>query len=482
MNFKSRIALLIVAVLVVPGLTRPAKAQQAAARKKPPVTAKFTLTDMGLVTNSYLRMHRPDLLRQLALDVKAGKAPQKTLDSIVEPKLQSRLNGLTVAATNGKPTLQKANGASWSQIALSVAQAPEVDFTPSQLRFPDTWDKQTGTCTLHLTAPTDGWITAALGPKSPFTIKSMVALTGTTIRPVRAGAVAVRKGGTQVVKAPWSIQAAAGQDVDINLSFSPVFDLFSFTAGLYKDKLTVKGGGVGPGTRPWAISAPVAGMFNGIPIGVIGIAVDRDIDVVTDVEWYPGKPQTFQGQVKLINAGPTASGTIVAEGLPNGLSLAPVNITVPAGQTVTVTLTFALDQMTPFYDNLTDGTEVPLGVHFNHGSQSQEIIMDATLYLGQHLWEWQNNVASVNFECSFAIFKTGYFMAGICGFDANVFLGYEITAIGDLNNMEVMNMGVSVSPMSNFSTGYKFTRQVFKDNYIQFITSPIRMTVTANPT
>ncbi len=448
---------------------------------KPPVVSKFDLTDSGLVTNGYLRMRRPDLLLSRFKAVKAGKATQLSLDTLVSPKLQTRLGALVVPPNSGKPTAPSGGLSTWGQLAANLGVAPQVDYSPAQLSFAPSWDKQTVTCTLHLDSPTDGPISAWLGPKSPFTIKSMVAYDGAVARQAtRGGTLLVRKTATETTKAPWTLTVAAGQEVDITLSFSPKFNPGSFPAGLYKDTLIVRDTGLSPGVIPWDLSVPVSGMFNGIQIGVIGLAIDRDSTVVTDPVWQPGVPQTFDVQIELINPGPDANGTLVAQGLPTGLSMKPVNIDVPAGKTVTTTVTFAVDQMTHFYDYLTDGTEVPLGIQFNHGGTSQDITADATFYVGTHMWTWYGNVTSINFEATFSIDKTGMFYAGIAGYNANVFVGFDVTVTGVLNGMQVINMGVSVSRLSNFEDDYHFVRSEFKNNYVQFITSPLHMTVSAN--
>jgi len=474
MRFKL-FALLVLACLVAVGAAQPVP------RKGEKLKVTGIATDAGLVTVGWLRMHRPDLLAAAAKSVKAGKSNRFSLDSLFSPKMQARLANVVFQPPVTKPGAKSPTG--WGQIAASQTEPLTVEYTPNPLRFPDVWDKQTVTCTLHLVAPDDGPVTAALGAKSPFAIKRITAFDGTVMRAaVRQAQIATRRVGAETLKAPWTIRAKAGQDVDITLSFSPKFDLFSFTAGPKSDKLSVRGGGFGPGLRPWSISVPVSGMFEGIAIGVIPIAIDRDITVITDIVWQPGVPQTFTGQVELINAGGDAAGVLEAEGLPAGITMKPVNVTVPAGKTVTATVTFAIDQLSHFYEYLADGTSVDLNVKFKHAGQTQDVIMGATFYVGQHLWEWQGSVSSVNFQTSFAIFKNGYFMAGTCGYNANLIIGFEVTAVADLNGMEVMNVGCPVSTNSNFETDYKFTRSVFKDKYIEFITSPIRFTVTATAT
>ena len=460
--------------------------------KPPPFTTKITLRDNGLVTASYLRMHHPEALLRLAKQVQAGKANQRTLDTVIARGLQPGVLAISSPKAPagsqkfviGKPQLAH-TASKWGVIANTGVNLNLIDYSPTSLKFPDSWDQQTVTATLHVTSNTDGPVTAALGANSPFAIKSMTIYDGTITQHVGFGGqpIALRKVEAQVTHAPWSIDANAGQDVDIELSFSPKFNLNSFTAGVKKDTLAVKGSYWNPNDpveKPWKLSVPVSGLFKGIQVDVIFEADEDNVTFITPPAYNPSVKQNFEITATLVNVGQDVNGTIVGNDLGPGLSMAPIPITLAKGKTMKTTLVFSIDPESTLYLTLPYGHQVPIGAKLELPGRSSTISMTMTPYDGIHEWDFLGSGAGVDFNADFWMYSSGDFTFNIEGYNNNWFWSDEVSVDGRFNGVQYINLAVTASNLSNFSDFYGFNRSQFKADYVGFLHTPLYMTVHIN--
>ena len=84
----------------------------------------------------------------------------------------------------------------------------------------------------------------------------------------------------------------------------------------------------------WKTSVPVSGRFEGLKIGLIAVMSNPDV-----VEFMGKTGAVSDAELVLINADKqTVSAQISAKQLPPGFAMTQVNVQIPAGQTVKVTL------------------------------------------------------------------------------------------------------------------------------------------------
>jgi len=212
--------------------------------------------------------------------------------------------------------------------ALSLAAAG-LGLTPDRLDFPPLWNGHKATKTVALHALADGLVVAGL-PDGSFRIGEMRVM-GAGYQPV-SKTLLLRNVAARVTVAPWQIPSKAGDEVQVDVVFEPKFDLFSNTAGPKSATLTLKG----PGQRGgWSVDVPVRGDFNGLQIGVTVLLKDRELYAFTG-------DARATATVRLVGLDSPASGTLRAGKMPPGVSAASVQVSVPAGQTVEVSVPLSL--------------------------------------------------------------------------------------------------------------------------------------------
>lgn len=320
-----------------------------------------------------------------------------------------------------------------TQSALAVlADAP--DYAPTRINFAPLWDGQSNRLRVHITAMADGPITAALPEEGPFRIAGMYAHDGTWRAPDTGIAVrsrlnildgASRAVGTQgaassrldVLTAvrvpsasrgnpPWSLNAQAGQDVEIVIAFEPHFDLFKMAAGDYDASLQVTGRVSNPmkqtrvaAPRPpqWAIKIPVHGKFQGRNLGVLLVANYDEMALLEGLD-PPRDPQnpvgadryrSFRLRVELTNTGKATSAVFRADSLPPGVSMDDfgADVRLDEGETRLMWLTFAVDRWAPDgIWNAPHGVPYPIVVRYDCNGTTSWINTAVTIYTGCHSW------------------------------------------------------------------------------------------------
>lgn len=466
---------------------------QTPAKKPLDASVDFTMVDGGVVTASYFRMHHADMLSDMADQVKGGQMRQGTLDSLITPVKQSALYRRKSVPAAMPPSTsvrtQKFNTKSlYSQVETNKAPlfaelfGSNVEFAPKEPKFPDVWDKQTVNAVIHVTSATDGPVTVSLGANSPFYIKKLAAYDGrvANVRVRSGGSASKKQAAAQTLQAPWTITTTAGQDVDITLGFSPHFDLFKFAAGYYKDIVTVSGQYWNPNApkqKPWSVGIPVSGRFNGVMIGTIFYAEDRSAEAIEDPSYDPKVPKAIEYQVCVVNAGAPVTGTIVPEGLPAGVTMQPIPMSVGTGQAVHATLTFNVDRQSAFYLSKAYDTPYTFAARFVHGKKSELVEVDAKFYPGIHVWDWKGKVGTVDVSTHFSLFSTGDFDFSYSGFNNDLVFDYAVSALGDFGGRRVVNVVKSVSNNSSFNYHYGFNVADLKTNYLTYIQMPFHVHV-----
>jgi len=212
--------------------------------------------------------------------------------------------------------------------ALSLAVAG-LGLIPDRLDFPALWNGHKATKTVSLHALADGPVVAGL-PDGSFRIGEMRVM-GAGYQPV-SKTLLLRNVAERVTAPPWQIPSKAGDEVQVDVVFEPKFDLFSNTAGPKSATLTLKG----PGQRGgWSADVPVRGDFNGLQIGVTALLKDRELIAFTG-------DARATATVRLVGLDTPASGTLRGGKMPPGVSAPSLPASVPAGQTVEVSVPLSL--------------------------------------------------------------------------------------------------------------------------------------------
>jgi len=159
--------------------------------------------------------------------------------------------GNALTRVKDEPTaLLRPRGVAW-QLIREHGTPPALigfpDYAPKQLNFGSLWDRQRSRLRVHVTAMADGPITAALPEGGPFRIVSMAAYDGPWdgsgaggTAPTREQLLtAARHVSASRVSPPWTLNAQAGQDVEI--AIEAYFDLLKTGVGGYDAILQIAG-------------------------------------------------------------------------------------------------------------------------------------------------------------------------------------------------------------------------------------------------
>ncbi len=204
-----------------------------------------------------------------------------------------------------------------------------LGLSPDRLDFPALWNGQKATKTVVLHALADGQVAAGL-PDGSFRIGEMRVM-GAGYQPVSRNLL-LRNVAARVTAAPWQIQSKAGDEVQVDVIFEPKFDLFSNAAGPKSATLALKG----PGTQgAWSVDVPVQGDFNGLQIGVTLLLKDRELFA------FPGDAQAT-ATARLVGLTTPVNGTLHGGKMPAGVSAPSMEVSVPANQTIEVTVPLSL--------------------------------------------------------------------------------------------------------------------------------------------
>lgn len=162
--------------------------------------------------------------------------------------------------------------------------ARPMQVNPSRLDFPALWSGETARATFTITAPAAG-VVSATPPNPPFAIVAMQVLSGTR-QTARIGAggrqpaalVTAVSTVSRRTSPPWQVSCAEGEEVQVEVAFAPVFDLFQMAAGEKSATIALNGPSA---YGSWNASVPLEGMFNGkrlVPLMMIPDA-DRAVTV-----------------------------------------------------------------------------------------------------------------------------------------------------------------------------------------------------------
>jgi hypothetical protein len=400
--------------------SKPAAA--AAGQQHGDVTVKVTMKPIGRVDSSHVRMHNPQLLATIAHGINAGTLAPTSMDYLVGRQTrETLLNADRIQPRNSPPAKPGAPpqqppgrpGGNPNTTFLTVgvgtytAACCAVDHSPKSLAFPAVWDGQQSVLTLNVTSPMTGPVSAALPAGTPFRVLRMTAYDGTLHTSPGSTTRAARGVSQSRTAAPWTVNTVAGQDVAIDVAFQPVLNIGSMLAGNYSSTLTVSGaqnGGKGP---PWKADVPTQGFFRGKSIGVLMNSPTHELFAVLPTPPYiQTQPEDIDLPITLININDTATGTIRANALPQGVTMDPLSITVPRGQTVNSTLHFHVDRTRGILHGPQDS--YPVTVRFDYNGPPSQLGLTITVLPTALEWDsGPQSCLSVDYSVGLTLFPSG---------------------------------------------------------------------------
>jgi hypothetical protein len=244
------------------------------------------------------------------------------------------------------------NGGTTSQVGGSSVRFGPPAYAPQRLDLKDVWDGGSTRATLTFTANAPGKTTASL-PNGPFRVSEMRVMSqgGATSTTFAVAKTARARQSTP----PWEITSSAGEEIQIDVTFEPKFDLFSMGAGPKSAVLVVKG----PGPQiPWQMNVPVAGVFNGKRLGVGFVANGSDIPAVQ------GDSQVVI-PVTLFGTGTPTSGNLRAKTSPPGTAFSARPVTLAANETQKLQLPLSINSALSY-----DGTPRQVELVYEYGGGS----------------------------------------------------------------------------------------------------------------
>jgi len=224
--------------------------------------------------------------------------------------------------------------------AVPPAQLPPltaVQLDPSRLDFPALWSGESAHKTVVFTVPAAGVVTAT-APQPPFSIVAMrVFLPGQKTGGGKGAggqptAQPAASNLPQRTSPPWQVTCAAGNGVQIEVAFAPVFDLFKMAAGEKSGTIQLHGPALNA-------ALPVAGMFNGVRLVPLMQVLDADRAVKASSTTTSQAPLT----IRFVSTGQPFNATVKScETSRYSLRGTQWSAAVPAGGTVDLPMSMVI--------------------------------------------------------------------------------------------------------------------------------------------
>jgi hypothetical protein len=310
--------------------------------------------------------------------VKLDLSPQGPLAKPQQPVSQSSASSFNKASL-GLPPAANAN----SRVSAHPTPTPIpplsvppnsafVDNTPQhspdQFDFGEVWDGDFAKKTLYLTTNASGYVTIQI-PEGPFRVREFREMGGVTglksknsPKQQNSQVTAVQQIKSRIVypdgkTGPFQWSMAPGADMQVDIFFQPHFQFGGMMGG--QKTATMKVTGPGPHGN-WAFSVPLRGMFDGLKITAPLLPEVKEVYAV-------GGDRKAWLNVSVTGLGTPVQGTLKAgQTLPQGVSVAPKSLSVPAGQSVKTSVELSLAQ---FSD---DGVPRPLELVFETADASSK--------------------------------------------------------------------------------------------------------------
>ena len=207
---------------------------------------------------------------------------------------------------------------------VSALRQMQVD--PARLDFPPLWSGESARKTVSFIAPVAGTVSAT-APQIPFAIAEIRVVAADLI-PTGNSKMPLTHLRARRIAPPWQVNCTQGDQVQVDVAFAPVFDLFQMAAGAKSAALALHG----PSTYgSWDASVPLAGMFNGKRLLPLMLIPDADSTVTVS----PTTPSQVHFNIRFVSTGEPFQATVEAYDTPRfGLRGTEWKVSVPSGGTV----------------------------------------------------------------------------------------------------------------------------------------------------
>jgi hypothetical protein len=439
----------------------------------------------GRVTGSFIRQRSPEILLGLAKQVREGKAsllqlehlagPQ-TARALVSPAVAAKLDPKRLFRSPSLPSAGKAKPKLNPTIAavLNAAMASIPEYSPSTLTFPGIYDGSKSDQVLYLTSTTDGPISASLDPEPNYQITELVSYDGVLV--AQNGGILLPRPATRKTSAPWTIQALAGQRVAVKIRFEPKFDLFKNPAGKKMTNLRLEGRSSNLkllSAKPWKLTVPVRGQFNGVSFGPIVFPRNAEIQFVKPEAYVPSKAYPMDAKAVVINSKEAIQGTFHPVDLPEGIAMKPLPFTVKKGETKEISLGLTVTPPNSGGTVWNMPHEVPRSIRVRADIAGKSYFLDfyALFFEGFHHWQsLGNDVGSCSgVGVQLYIGSSGNFHMSFFGYNNDLLFWRGVLAQGYFDGKEELYLGGTVDANDSFIINYGMHRQKFEDNFTSII-------------
>ncbi len=428
---------------------------------------KGSPTFSGLVTWDYYHMNHPEVLKEILREVREGKLPPDVVQGISITPASGRFNTAD-PRSNGTSSVNSANksiakGVPGSEVLARVLgddvasqpvlntvpaiPASEIEHTPEALKLGSVYDGGKLERSLLLISPADGNVQAKISPGTPFRIVKLVAYDGTvdessavetsevdmadrtgpeaiansgveksiiersdtserpdtspsrkTVR--RDMATTFRKLGVSASRdsAPFVLPAKAGQKLRVVVAFEPSLENRNW-AGNYSTDVVVSG-------SRWRLNVPAQATFKGLNVGPWILLSESELDLIV---YTTPHLVSLNVPIKMVNGGKAEACTITAEELPRGVTMKPLELSLPQNSTRDATLTFVINTDSTSTDRAEIATGQNMVVRLDWEGGTKRSYLALNLFPYFYNWDWYGKVGGCDVSYFMRVFPDGDF-------------------------------------------------------------------------
>ena len=447
----------------------------------------ISLAYQGRATGAFIRQNCPELIVDLAQQVRSGKRPASDLDAIVGPSTAKAL------LNSGRPTIAKGGLRGTKRLAAGrrpdhspfaglfkagIATLLLPEHAPNSISFPSIYEGAKADATFMVVTTTDGPVTATLPADLNFKLVEMK-LTDGVIARNREG-VEIPRVVARKTSAPWTLDATAGQTLYFRVRFEPDFNLFKNGAGPKKSTLQVSGrhwNTTQPQQKPWKLSVPLQGRFLGVSIGAIVWPLASEISFLKPEAYTPGSNYPFEAEVGVIAVKEGMSGTVKPLSLPKGVTMSPVNFQAAKGATTQVKVPLKLKAG---QDGIWAQHEMPhpIKLQVDLGGKSYFVDFYVMVYEGFHHWYYNGDVGSCSVSTNLFLGSSGRFNFSAQGYNEDLLAYRTISFRGSLGGIDFINAAKVADANDAFFLNYGWESSALKQRYTELIHQPFALSIS----
>ncbi len=283
------------------------------------------------------------------------------------------------------PTPTKGPGSFAVAGPRQVGALRRMQVDPARLDFPPLWSGESARKTVTLTTVAAGDVSAT-PPQAPFAIAEIRVVTADLI-PTGNKMAPLTHVRARRTSPPWQVSCAAGDQVQVDVAFAPVFDLFQMAAGAKSATLALHG----PTTYgAWDAAVPIDGMFNGKRLLPLKTIPDADATVTVS----PTAPSQVPLVIRFVSTGEAFDARVEAYDTSRfGLRSGQWSVSVPSGSTVELPMWMVVN---PAQCCSWNPADVPLKADYTAGTSKGTISATLRWTVVPDPYVWKNFTGGCN--------------------------------------------------------------------------------------